>query len=402
MRNRILAMASAILLFAGSASAASKETVLYSFNGVSDGGSPRAGVVFDKTGNLYGEAGLCDIGEDSGWGNIFQLKHNSKPWKMNLLYGFSGGGDGGCPTAVTSDSAGNLYGTTIVGGSSSVDDGVVFSLTRSDHWTESVFYEFLGGYNGFSPAGPLVRDQAGNLYGTAAGGDPGYGLVFELTPNQNGSWTYTVLHDFAGGANDGANAYGGLAMDAAGNLYGLTADSGPCDCGVIFELSQDHGSWTETILYNFTGSPDGANPGFAQPTLDKSGNLYGTTERGGTNNDGTVFVLAQSNGKWKERVLHSFSGSDGLNPGTSVTLDSSGNLYGVTSTGGGNNQGVVYKLTHATGKWKETVLHNFTGGSDGGDPLDIGGLALDDAGNIYGTTYAGGGSNAGTVFEIVQ
>lgn len=402
MQSRTLTIVSTMLILAGSAWGASKEKVLYSFNGVNDGGSPRAGVIFDKAGNLYGEAGICNIGEDSGWGDIFKLKPTEKAWQMKLLYSFTGGGDGGCPTAVTLDSAGNLYGTTIVGGSPGPDDGVVFSLTRSEHWTENVYYEFLGGNDGFSPAGPLFRDQAGNLYGTAEGGQyQGYGVVYELSPNANGSWTYTALHEFSGGS-DGGNPFGGVVMDGGGNLYGMTSEGGSsCNCGVVYELSPNSGTWTETVLYSFAGSPDGATPEFTEPTLDRSGNLYGTTGHGGKNNDGTVFELKKSNGTWKEIVLHSFSGSDGLNPATRVTLDSSGNLYGVTGAGGANNQGVVYKLSHSKSKWTETVLHSFTGGSDGGDPWDRGGLSLDGAGNIYGTTYGGGSNNAGTVFEIV-
>jgi uncharacterized repeat protein (TIGR03803 family) len=403
MRNLTLAIVGTIFILAGGAWAAGKETVLYSFNGVSDGGFPRGAVIFDKAGNLYGEAGYCNIGQDSAWGDIFKLKRNKKAWTMKVLYAFSGSGDGGCPTAVTLDDAGNLYGTTIVGGSSGADDGVVFSLTRSQHWTESVYYEFLGEDDGFSPAGPLLRDHAGNLYGTAEGGQyEGYGVVYELSPNANGSWTYTALHEFSGGSNDGGNPFGGVAMDAVGNIYGMTSEGGSsCNCGVVYELSPNSGTWTETILYAFTGSPDGANPEFAQPTIDKSGDLYGTTERGGANNDGTVFELKKSNGKWKEIVLHSFSGSDGLNPETSVTLDRTGDLYGVTGSGGASNQGVVYKLSHSKGKWRETVLHSFTGGADGGNPVNIGGPAVDAAGNIYGTTYGGGKNSAGAVFEIV-
>ncbi len=292
--------------------------------------------------------------------------------------------------------------------------------------TENVLYEFGAPNSGADPQGPLVFDAAGNLYGTTqSGGAYGWGTVFQLSPGPGG-WTQTELYSFTSG-KDGGAPYAGLAIDAAGNLYGTTVLGGDLGgvncyveggCGTVFELSRDSGGkWTETVLYAFGGGRDGNAPE-AAVTLDSQGNIYGTTTNGGSQTSygyGTVFRLTNTAGVWKESVLHRFTdGTDGGYPVSSVTVDAAGNVYGTTA-GGGNEAcnpphgcGLVFKLSpNANGSWRETVLHSFLGGKDGSGPLA--GLIFDAAGNLYGTTNAGGGAatcpdalspGCGMVFEL--
>ncbi|HWY23237.1 MAG TPA: choice-of-anchor tandem repeat GloVer-containing protein [Candidatus Acidoferrum sp.] len=272
--------------------------------------------------------------------------------------------------------------------------------------------------DGSQPEGNLVLDASGNLYGiTTAGGkissalcnnngSSGCGTVFELSPNPNGSWTRTVLHKFQGGITDGYRPEAGLVVDGAGNLYGTTPYGGTYGEGTVFELSPTSvGGWKETVLYNFlTNAVDGIVP-LAGLTLDASGNLYGTTylSSGG---QGAVFKLSpNSSGGWTETLIFNFIGATGgENPLAGIILDSAGNLYGTTVTGGSHGGGVVYELSPTSGgTWIETVLYNFTNSSDGGEPFA--GLVFDSSGNLYGTTKEGGNltgciSGCGVVFEL--
>jgi uncharacterized repeat protein (TIGR03803 family) len=278
--------------------------------------------------------------------------------------------------------------------------------------TEQVLYSFAGGNSPGLPSPGLVFDSSGNLYGTAQGGDAS-GVVFELSPTQDGSWKNTILYRFAGG-EDGADPAAGLIFDNAGNLYGTTQGGGrgKQSEGTVFKLSpSESGTWTETVLHRFTGgASDGAQPK-ADLIFDAKGNLYGTTSYGGTGCDcGTVFKLTpQADGKWKETLLHLFAGGDrdGASPWAKVTFDAAGNLYGTTVYGGYRNGcndpsgcGTVFELTpNAHGKWNEKVLYAFAG-ARGFDPEA--GLILDSAGNLYGTTTGGGEFRAGTVFELIH
>lgn len=212
-----------------------------------------------------------------------------------------------------------------------------------------------------------------------------------------------MLHTF-GGVGDGVEPLGGLIFDAAGNLYGTTANggSGPCNgrCGTVFELSPlIGGSWSEKILYSFADGEDGVEP-ISSLVFDASGNLYGTTVSGGAHRYGTVFQLRpDANGSWSERVLHSFGGSakDGLSPECNLIFDAAGNLYGTTLAGGADNGGIVFELSPASsGAWIEKGIHTFGAGYDGNGP--IGGLSLDAEGNLYGATDGSG--NDGTIFEL--
>jgi uncharacterized repeat protein (TIGR03803 family) len=336
---------------------------------------------------------------------------------------------------LTIDAAGNLYGTTFAGGSAACNSGgcgVVWELVQnpSGIWgTLSVLHEFTGA-DGANPwlAG-LVFDPAGNLYGTTNQGGAstgtetcpvGCGAVFKLAPNPDGTWTESVLYSFTGGA-DGSNPVAGLIFDAASNLYGITSGGGePCEpsgCGTVFKLKPEpDGTWTESVLYSFTGGADGAGP-YAGLIFDAAGNLYGTTALGGGSGCngfgcGVVFELAPNpDGIWTERVVYSFTGgADGGYPQAGLILDAAGNLYGTTYYGGSTacpvGCGVVFKLApNSDGTWTESALHGFTGGAGGANPYA--GLIFDAAGNLYGTTTGGGDYNAcsptegcGVVFKL--
>src|ERR1022692_3387487 len=346
------------------------ETVLHAFGSVPKGAYPYAGLIRDSAGNLYGttyQGGKANAGVVYGVDAAGQEK---------VLYSFTGLADGGNPYGgVVPDSAGNLYGTTSAGGTSGY--GVVFKLDKAGQ--ETVLYAFTGGADGgYSYAG-VIRDSAGNLYGTtSSGGTAGYGVVFEV----NTCGQETVLYSFTGGA-DGGYSYAGVIRGSAGNLYGTTSaggiGQGYAGYGVVFKLST---AGQETVLYSFTGGADGGNPG-AGVIHDSAGNLYGTTTSGGTAGQGVVFKLSTAG---QETVLYSFTGgADGGYPSAGGIRDSAGNLYGTASYGGTAGWGVVFKVNTSG---QETVLYSFTGGADGGYPYS--GLVGDSAGNLYGTTYAGG------------
>jgi len=383
--------------------AAQQYQVLYSFPGTPDGGGAYAGVAFDKKGDLYG---TTSGGGAYQYGTVYKLKPQpSGQWSEKLLHSFSNGDpDGQEPQAgVVFDPEGNLYGMTPLGGVN--HSGTVFQMTPgADGWTFNLIYTFCSQPNcsdGGVPWGNLVLDKAGNLYGTAFN-------VFELIPGPDG-WTETVLHDFCQQpCNDGYLPFSGVILDAKGNLYGTTEKGGRYGWGTVFKVRHmPDGTWKERILHNFPSfSGDGVEPGLGHVVLDGAGNLYGSTFAGGTHrcgnsSCGTVFKLtAQPNGHWKETILHEFKKiSSGYGPTGGLTLDKAGNLYG-TTIGGGNqcDCGVIYKLVpNPDGTWTYTVLHNFSG-SDGAQPEAN--LILDDNGNLYGTTVTGGPGGAGVVFKI--
>jgi uncharacterized repeat protein (TIGR03803 family) len=317
------------LVLAPAAGAASKYKVLHRFHGA-NGTNPYAGLILDAAGNLYG---TTYYGGASGDGTVFKLAPNQDgSWTESVLHSFNRS-DGWSPQAgLIFDAAGNLYGTTVVGGASS--DGTVFKLApnQDGSWTESVLHSFNGS-DGWVPYAGLIFDAAGNLYGTTVeGGDTNVGTVFKLAPNQDGSWTESVLHSFHG--SDGAYPYAGLIFDAAGNLYGTTVE-GDTNVGTVFKLAPNQdGSWTESVLHSFNGR-NGQYP-YAGLIFDAAGNLYGTTYGGGASADGTVFELAPNqDGSWTESMLHSFHGSDGERPRAGLIFDAAGNLYGTTAGGGG-------------------------------------------------------------------
>jgi uncharacterized repeat protein (TIGR03803 family) len=368
-------------------------TVLYAFTGGADGATP-TDLMLDAKGNLYGTTvygGSSNF--PNGYGVVFKVDRTNKE---PVLYSFTGPPDGANPDrgGVVRDAAGNLYGTTLAGGASGYY-GTVFKLDNTGK--ESVLYSFTGGADGGEPFAGVVRDAKGNLYGTTTyGGDLtcdapyGCGVVFKVDT----TGTETVLHTFTGSGGDGGNPVAGLVRDAAGNLYGTTRWYGASGDGTVFNVDR---TGKETVLYSFTGG-DGSTP-YAGLVRDAAGNLYGTTLDGGGSGYGTVFKLDKSG---KETVLHSFAGppADGAYPFAGLVRDAKGNLYGTTGSGGPFDWGTVFKLDK-TGK--ESVLHSFTGAADGGSPWS--GLVRDARGNLYGTTSQGGstgceGSGCGVVFKL--
>jgi uncharacterized repeat protein (TIGR03803 family) len=369
-------------------------------------------------------------------------------WNEQVLYSFQGGTDGLGPVGrIVLDKQGNLYGATANGASATCPGvgscGTVYELSppgkNGDPWKETILHVFKGLQfgDGAIPEGGLVMDAAGNLYGTTAydgtgqcklGGLVGCGTVYEMSPppQPGGAWTETVLYSFQGG-NDGYFPWGDLVFDKSGNLYGATSFGGGkgtnCgdpiypNCGTIFELSppqQKGGAWTEKVLYSFQGlepwsvQGDGSEPngGLA---LDEAGNIYGTTNLGGTSASaacnpsgcGTVLELTApsvNGGAWTEKVLHRFLAqpSDGAGPNGNLLLVN-GSLYGTTRGGGSHQAGVVYELEPGdNGNWTETFVHIFSDGSDGAGPSSlIQGLG----GTFYGTAD-GSFSRGGIIFQL--
>jgi uncharacterized repeat protein (TIGR03803 family) len=358
-------------------------TVLYNFaGGTTDGSYPYAGLIRDAAGNLYG---TTSRGGDYDGGVVFKVDSSGTE---ALLHTFTGGADGAYPYAgLVRDAAGHLYGTTYYYDGAS-GCGVVFKLSKSGE--ETVLHNFAGGTtDGCYPYGGLLRDKAGNLYGTTyEGGAYNYGTVFKL----NKSKKETVLHNFAGGTTDGAYpSFTSLLMDKKGNLYGVTYYGGTSLFGVVFKLSK---SGEETVLHNFAGgTTDGCYP-FGTPAMDTKGNVYGTTEECGSSNYGTVWKVSK---KGTETVLHSFAGGDegdGARPDAGVIIDAKGNLYGDTRIGGTLGYGAVYKLSKSG---TLILLHSFST-TDGIYPVDD--LIRDWKADLYGTTYEDGSGGYGTVWKL--
>jgi len=339
------------------------------------------------------------------------------------LHSFANDANGYNPTAgLVFDAAGNLFGTTSEGGNFTGCNngcGVVFELAPGSGgtWSESLPHTFAGGRDGATSFTGFTPDGAGNFYGaTSQGGTSikntlGYGIIFKLSPKSGGGWSESLVHSFTGGV-DGANPYGNLILDSAGNLYGTTHNGGnaACNCGVVFKMSpQPGGGWKETLLHTFRAK-DGAHPS-ANLVFDAAGNLFGTATWGGsscTNGNcgvGLVFELSPlSGGGWKETVLHQFQGSsDGAYPASGLLLDSAGNLYGTAAYGGNSTCGtigcgVVFEMSpRSGGGWTFATLHSFNS-SDGS--VVLAGLVFDAAGKLYGAAQGGGASNCGVVFKL--
>ncbi len=351
-------------------------SALASFNGT-NGKEPRAALVADSSGDFYG---TTDSGGANNDGTVFELAKGSST--ITTLASFNGTNGSEPFAGLVMDSSGNLYGTTEGGGADS--DGTVFELAKGSS-TITTLASF-NGTDGEYPYAGLVMDSSGNLYGTTeGGGSHGDGTIFELVKGSSIIRTRASFPVFG----LGKYPYAGLVMDSSGNLYGTTYAGGNWSLGTVFELAT--GSTTFTTLASFNGT-DGEYPEGAL-ILDSGGNLYGTTSAGGSSKDGTVFELAKGSGTLT--TLASFNGTDGSDPVAALILDSSGNLYGTTETGGAFSDGTVFE--RAQGDGVLTTLASFNG-SDGANPYA--GLILDSSGNLVGTTYAGGASGDGTVFEL--
>lgn len=375
--------------------------VIFSFTGGTDGANPTAVVTADKLGHLYGTASHGGI---YGYGTVVRLKQAGSGWATAPLYSFTGGNNGGYPVdAVTIGPDGSIYGPspTPSGG----NYGIVFNVKPGPRpptsvfggWTEFVLHTFTGLHNdGAEPLGAVVFDQGGNLYGTTeSDGVCGHGTVYELTPSGNG-WLLGLLHVFCS-SGDGESPTSGVIFDKKGNLYGTTYGGGQFGFGTAFQLTPSGAGWTENILYSFSGGADGGLPSGGL-VFDQSGNLYGTTSQGGKNNGGTVFMLMPSNGSWALTTLYSFTATNLDGNSGNLVLDSAGNLYGTRKYEGIYGEGAAFKLTHSNGGWTYSSLHDFTGGSDGANPLD--GLIFNTDGNLYGTAYGGGSYSNGVIYGV--
>jgi len=368
---------------------ASSESVFYAFerdvDGAGDGAVPSAGLIADKDGNLYG---TTLGGGSAGEGTVFKLTPEGTE---TILHSFAGGDDGYIPEGgLIMNTAGNLYGTTTLGGIAH-NKGTVFRIAPDG--TETVLYRFTGGSDGGNPMGTLIVDGAGDLYGTAHGGGvKKKGVVFKLTPEG----VETVLHSFGSG-RDGAAPQAGLIADGQGNLFGTTLAGGNADAGVVFKLASDG---TETVLHSFGAEGDGLGPA-GELLADSQGNLYGTTQFGGVGGRhcpggigcGTIFKIAPD-GSYS--VLYNFvGGNDGREPSSRLISDKRGNLYGTTLFGGAKNQGTAFVLAP---DGAETILYSFTGKTDGryaSGPL----LADAKFKHLYGET-SDGGHKQGVVYVI--
>jgi uncharacterized repeat protein (TIGR03803 family) len=424
MATFVTALALAMVASTSAAYAGVPEKMLASFNGIVD--NQAYGLSMDPAGNLWGVAILGGTGQcyalpnPTGCGIVFELTLVAGRWDFKVIYNFRGGTDGAFPAgSLMFDASGNVYGTTAGGGGSDwnctyLGCGTVYKLEPEEgRYKETVIYRFLPTSftnDGETPMGGVVADAAGNLYGTTSTGgteDCSCGTLFELSPSESGGWIPKLIHRFGSqnNATDGGYPYSGLVFDREGNLYGTTEEGGS-GTGTVFEFSPNAGgTWTESILHNFGVSPGDGNSPFGGVVFDAMGNLYGTTAWGGKNGFGTVFELSPAGGGlWTENILHSFTQNDGAVPADGVTFGPNGSLYGVTSQGGPfagttDGGGTAFELTPTSGGvWTETTLHSFGKGTDGSAPYVP--LVIDSSGNLYGATLWGGNTVTGVCNAI--
>jgi uncharacterized repeat protein (TIGR03803 family) len=332
------------------------ESVLYSFTSTTDGGQPYGGVTLDAQGSIYGTTvvgGSWAGCPEDGCGVVFRLQERGGTWVQDVIHAFDGGeADGYGPGGpVSFDAQGNLYGMTPTGGAFGL--GVVFRLepTPSGPWTETVIHHFTGGEDGAAASkARLLVDDDGSLLGVAtAGGAYGAGTAFRLAPEPGGGWTFTTLYAFQG-YPEGVFPYGGLVRDAAGNLYGTTYYGGQKGLGTVYQLSLADGAWYSAVLHHFRGGRDGAYP-ISALALGADGALYGTTSAGGVadgmvSDHGTIFRLAQdAGGAWEAKVVHAFDGADGELPYAGLLPDGAGSFFGAAVHGGADGDGTLFRFT---------------------------------------------------------
>jgi uncharacterized repeat protein (TIGR03803 family) len=399
--HRELAVVATVVLFLLSTAAAkAREKVLWRFN-FKDGAYPATDLIEDPNGNLYGTVyrGLLQGGDcgSYGCGGVFELSPTrGGTWKYSVIYSFKTSSDAALPTGrLLMDEKGDLYGVSLLGPKG---NGSVYKLKKTDgKWKDEVLYAFPG-FNGDGgwPVGDLAMDVSGNLYGTTrVGGIYGGGIVYELSPLQNGDWTETILHSLGNG-NDGSDPRSGIAMDGQGNLFGIAQAGGNNNNGTVFELSPTRGTqWDYSTIYYFDGYTTGCCS-YTPITLDSDGNIYGMTSGGGPEGQGIIFELTQSSGTWQETTIYDY----GLFQ--RVVLDGDGDLLGANYTGGNGcygGCGAIEELKPVQGGWNLLNLHNFQSGGDGSRPI---GLLIGKDGNFYGPTQYGGGMYGyGVLYEIV-
>lgn len=390
---------------------ATQEKVLYSFCSLprcADGQHPYAGLLVDKNGNMYGTTGNGGL---YNAGVVYELSPTSSGWRETVLHSFGGKLDGYGPWSGTlvMDESGNLYGTTIAGGT--FNEGTAFELihkSTNNTWIEKILHNFAeNGLDGAQVNGGLIRDAQGNLYGTTYSGGPlsgcngqGCGTVYELSPNPNGVWTEKILLAFNPDESQGANPYNSLTFGKDGNLYGTTENGGlggiGFGLGVVFELvSNGYEGWTEQVIYYFgTIRYDGNNP-LTNVIFDAAGNLYGTTGQGAYTT-GSVFELTpQNDGQWSFTQICSFCESP-----SALAFDSAGNLYTGIPQGGADNAGFDLELARPSpgGKWQQVPLNNFDQ-TDGNGPTGTP-VVNSRSRTLIGVTSFGGANLGGTVYEI--
>ncbi|MBZ5570821.1 MAG: hypothetical protein LAO09_02950 [Acidobacteriia bacterium] len=385
-------------------------TVLHTFSGP-DGARPAEGVTFDAAGNMYG---VTSKGGTFNRGAVYELSPGGGgTWTETVLYSFGAKNrDGTTPTGgLVFDTAGNIYGTTQHGGA--VNLGTVFQLSPGGGgtWVEKVLHNFGQGTDGALPMAGLSMDSAGNLFGTTNNGGTyqncdvpatSCGTVFELSPNGGGGWTYSVIHNFQGQTNDGYFPKAAVTPDGLGNLYGTASYGGPYAGGIVFKLVPSGNQWKWKLVHPYgdppghlgagqlppPGGPEGYYP-YAGMVFDPAGNMWSTTVTGGAHNGTIVTFVPNGNGGWIQ--YHpaglGFNGY-GLYPVGNLTPDAAGNIYGTTLKGGSAGNGTIFVVKPVPKGWKQTVLYNFAGGTDGG--YSDATLVADQDGNLYGTTWYGG------------
>jgi uncharacterized repeat protein (TIGR03803 family) len=383
----------AVLIVCGTSSALAQTfTVIHSFTGGADGNTPLAGLTLDRAGNLYG---TTIVGGQFGNGVVFRVAKKNGQWTFLPIYSFRGGtSDGRYPSAaVTIGPDGSIYGTTALGGLR--DAGIIFKLQPPPGicksllcpWRETVLHSFNPSCppcDGTDPYSRLVFDQAGNLYGTTFEGGTQGGGTVF---ELTPAGTETVLYNF-GPFPDGEFPLSGVVFDSSGNLYGTTSEGGASDNGAVYRLAPSGGGWIETILHSL--SQEEGSVVQAGLVRDASGNLFGAASQTGAYGYGSIFDLVPAgSGEWNFNVIYSLLPQSANQPLGALTFDSHENLYGVGYTGGRDGFGEVFKLTHEQGNWIYSYVYDFTGGRDGGN--SYGDLVVDAAGNLYGTTTIGGG-----------
>lgn len=406
--SSILALAFILGLAMTPTAQAQTYQVIHTFTGGGDGAYPTSGLTIDVSGNLYGTAFGGGTQND---GAIFSLDNNDGSWLLTTMYSFKEGNDGAGPIgALVIGPDGALYGSTSAGGggpclseSGYRGCGTVYSLrpparapaTVLYNWNSTILHRFSQ-TDGSDPQGPLTFDSSGNIYGTTVGGgDADWGVIYKLVPS-GGGWTQNIVYQPQGNG-DGASPMGGVVLDQSGNLYGIFSQNGPNNYGAVYELSPSGSGWRESTVHSFTfQGNNGAGPQGGL-IFDNSGNLYGTTVHD-QNGGGTVLELAKSGGSWSYDFVYGLSGGIDLGPYDKLTMDADGNLYGTSYADGEYGYGNVFKLTRSGGGWNYTSLHDFTGGTDGANPICQ--LVFDSSGNLYGTTTNGGSDHKGVVFEI--
>ncbi|HVU21404.1 MAG TPA: choice-of-anchor tandem repeat GloVer-containing protein [Rhizomicrobium sp.] len=406
MRNKValIISAAALLCTATAGEAAVKETDIYSFTGGNDGSMPEAGLIAGPNHNLFG---TTTSGGAYHNGVVFELappKGGATAWTQTTLYSFTGGADGGSPhAALLMDDKHNLYGTAYSGGADG--QGVVFKLHKAKgQWKYSVLWTFTGGNDGGVPSGSLSMDSAGNLYGTTMQGGTGVvGTVFELSPPTSGKqWTETVLYNFTGN-NDGGQPMGNVLLGADGNIYGTTDGYGEYNYGIVYRLTppQSGSEWNLSVLHAFQGGSDGEVPrdGLIQ---GPDGTLYGTTA-GFSNSRGNVFKLNPDGSGYE--VIYTIAGGQGFTgngPWSTVSMGDDGKLYGTTFAAGESALGEVFQLRPREGKsWVAKVLYTFPGQTGG--QYSYSKVLIDKLGRLYGTTHGVAGQQGfypGTVWRI--